>query len=58
MNGVLHKMEITDTMNIPDNRTIELLKDYEFYKYSPHLINNAVWKEAYILMSKLEPRMF
>lgn len=58
MNSALFNLGITDTINIPDDRTTEIINDYEFYKYAPHLINNAVWKEAVILISRLQPRMF
>ena len=56
MNGVLNRLGIIDTINIPDMRTFQLIKEYEFYRYAPHLINNSVWKEAYIILSRLEPR--
>ena len=58
MNTALFRLGITDTVNIPDRRTYDILNDYEFHKYAPHLIDNAVWKESVILINRLQPRLF
>lgn len=49
---------LTDTICLADDRTIDLLRKFQFYKYSPHLIDNPVWYEAYLILDKFEVRMF
>ena len=49
---------LEDTINLIDERTLDLLQKFQFYKYSPHLIDNPVWYQAYLILDKLEPRMF
>lgn len=48
-----------DSINLVDDRTLEIFKLYQYYKYStPHKINNAVFFEAVVLLRQLEPRLF
>ena len=53
---------LQDTVNLFDNRTIDLLHKYQFYKYTPHLIDSQVWFDAFIIIDNLEksltPRFF
>lgn len=58
MEQALFKLGIEDSINIVDDRTIQIIKDYQFYKYAPHLINNYAWKEAVIILNQLQPRLF
>jgi hypothetical protein len=52
------RMGIEDSINIADDRTIQIIKDYQFYKYAPHKINNNAWKEAVTILNQLQPRLF
>jgi hypothetical protein len=54
----LDKLGIENSIEIIDERTIEIMQDYQFYKNAPHIINNSVWKKAYIILNQLEPRLF
>ena len=48
-------------MQICDNRTIDMLMTYDFYKNAPHEAFNPipyVWFEAYNILTKTEPRIF
>lgn len=47
-----------DSINLLDDRTLEIYKLFQFYKNAPHLINNAAWFEAVIILNQLEPRLF
>ena len=49
---------LEDTICLTDERTIDLLRKFQFYKYSPHLIDNPVWFEAYLILDKFEVRVF
>ena len=49
---------LQDTICLADERTIDLLRKFQFYKYSPHLIDNPVWYEAYLILDKFETRIF
>ena len=52
--------EEIEPMQICDNRTIDMLMTYDFYKNSPQEAFNPipyVWFEAYNILSKTEPRL-
>ena len=44
-------------MNLLDNRTMQLLELYSFYKYAPHLVDKAIFMDAQIILSQYEPRL-
>ena len=60
LNSVLWRLGIEDkTTTILDNRTMDLIQLYEFYKNSPHLVSDsALWFEVVLLLNKLQPRLF
>lgn len=42
-----------------DNRTMDILSNYEFYKHAPHVaFDNQIWFESVQILNKLEPRLF
>lgn len=48
-------------MQIVDRRTSDILKTYSFYKHSPEKAFEPIpqiWFDSYIILNKLEPRMF
>ena len=47
-----------NTMCLADDRTIDILKKYDFFQADPSKINNSVWFEAVILLSKMKPKLF
>jgi hypothetical protein len=49
---------LQDTICLADDRTIDLLRKFQFYKYSPYKIDNPVWYEAYLILDKFEVRVF
>ncbi len=57
MSEVLLRNEIEDSVNLIDDRTIEILRDYQFYKFAPHKIDNPAWKEAVIILNRLTPSL-
>ena len=58
MQTVLDRLGIENSIEILDNRTIEIMQDYQFYKNAHHVVNNSVWKQAVIILNQLEPRLF
>lgn len=46
-------------MQLSDKRTLQILKEYEFYKQAPHLgFDNQAWFEAVVILNKIQPRIF
>jgi len=54
---VLFNLGIENSIDILDDRTLEILRDYQFLKFAPHTINNYAWKEAVILLNQLQPKL-
>src|SRR5574338_1415553 len=57
LDSVLREYDL-DSINLIDDRTLQIYKLYQFYKYNPHIIDNAVFYEAVFLLRQLEPRLF
>lgn len=56
---VLDNIGLDNTMQLSDKRTLQILKEYEFYKQAPHLgFDNQAWFESVVLLNKIQPRMF
>ena len=56
---VLDNIGLDNTMQLADKRTLQILKEYEFYKQAPHLgFNCQAWFESVILLNKTQPRLF
>lgn len=47
-----------DTMCLADERTLDILKKYDFLQADPSKINNSAWFEAVVLLGKIKPRLF
>lgn len=47
-----------NTMILADERTMDIIKKYEFLQNSTHSINNRVWFESVLLLNKMKPRLF
>ena len=48
-------------MQICDNRTLQILDTYEFYKNSPDKAFNPIphiWFDSVIILNKIQPRLF
>ena len=58
ISDVLWFFGIEETMILADERTVDILKKYEFLQADPSKINNPVWFEAVSLLNKMKPRMF
>ena len=53
--------ESFDPVQLLDDRTEEMLMNYEFYKYNPkdaYNIVSSVWMQAYCIINKYQPRVF
>lgn len=53
-NYCIGEKEEVNTMQLCDNRTATLIKEYEFYKYAPHKgFDNKIWFESVIILNKI-----
>ena len=51
------ELGLYDTISLFDFRTFQLLRLYNFYKYSPQAIDNSVFFEAVNILSQYEQRL-
>ncbi len=58
LDSTLFELGITDTVNLTDDRTMDILLKYEFLQNSTHSIDNQVWMDSVIILNRLRPRMF
>ena len=58
LDSTLFELGITDTINLTDDRTMDILLKYEFLQNSTHSIDNQVWFDSVINLNRLRPRMF
>ncbi len=58
LDSTLWDLGITDSINLTDDRTTDILLKYEFLQNSTHSINNQVWFDSVIILNRLKPRMF
>ena len=46
-------------IQICDNRTMDIIKNYEFHKYNPaQAFDNDVWFESVYMLNLIQPRLF
>ena len=58
LDSTLFELGITDTINLTDDRTMDILLKYEFLQNATHTIDNQVWMDSVIILNRLRPRMF
>ncbi len=58
LDSTLFELGITDTINLTDDRTMDILLKYEFLQNATHTIDNQVWMDSVIILNRLKPRMF
>ena len=48
-----------NSIQLCDNRTMDILKNYEFYKYNPgSAFNCEAWFESVYILNMIQPRLF
>ena len=47
-----------DTINLIDERTLQLMELYEGYKNAPHLIDKKIFLEIVMILNQYQPRLF
>lgn len=56
---VLDNIGLENTAQLSDKRTLQILKEYEFYKCAPHLgFDNLPWFESVVLLNEIQLRLF
>lgn len=56
---VLDNIGLDNTAQLSDKRTLQILKEYEFYKNAPYMGSDCLaWFESVVLLNKIQPRMF
>lgn len=55
---VLWYFGIEDPMCLCDERTMDILKKYDFLQADPSRINCLAWFEAVSILNKMKPRLF
>ena len=58
LDSTLFELGIIDTINLADDRTINILMKYEFLQNATHTIDNQVWMDSVVILNRLKPRMF
>ena len=56
--GIVDNKGIGETMILCDERTMDILKKYDFLQANPSKINNLAWFESVSILNKLKPRLF
>ena len=54
INQVLEDCTIDDTINLIDERVIDIYEKYQFYKYAPHLIDNYIWLRSVMILNQIQ----
>ncbi|MFA5773001.1 MAG: hypothetical protein WC974_09750 [Thermoplasmata archaeon] len=52
------ELGIKDTMNLLDERTVQLIELQEHYVNAPHMIDNMIFFDANRILNQYKPRMF
>ena len=55
---ICYELGLDDTANLLDERTIQLMQLYEFYKSAPHLIEKTIFMDTVVILNQYQPRLF
>ena len=54
---ILEDCMIDDTVNLIDERAMDIYEHYQFYKYAPHLIDNYPWFRSVNILNQIFMRV-
>jgi hypothetical protein len=58
LHQICFEIGLNNTVNLLDQRTIQLCELYEGYKNAPHLIDKKIFLETVVILNQYQPRMF
>ena len=54
----IHKDEEVNTVQLIDNRTMNIIMMFDKYRSAKHLIRNKILDDSFFILERLQPRLF